>query len=297
MKTPLFVGSSVAIITPFKDGQVDYDRLGKQIDFQIAGGTAALTVCGTTGECATQDVEEHSKVVEFCVRYAAGRIKIIAGSGSNDTNTALYLARRAKESGADGILMVTPYYNKTSQQGLVKHFTYVADRVDIPMVLYNVPSRTTLSCTAETYYELSKHPNINGVKEASADCALVARTLALCGDDLHIWSGEDSFTLAAMALGAKGTISVIGNILPKFVSDLCRLCLDGNFTEARALNIRYSELTSAMFYEVNPVPVKTAMRLLGRDSGELRLPLCEMYPANLERLKGAMRAAGLAINE
>jgi 4-hydroxy-tetrahydrodipicolinate synthase len=297
MKTPLFEGSSVAIVTPFKDGKVNFDKLAELIDFQIDGGTASIVICGTTGESATQTLEEHAETVDFCIKHTNGRIPVIAGAGSNDTQAALYLCRHAEKSGADGLLIVTPYYNKATQKGLIRHYNYLADRVNIPIILYNVPSRTSVGFTAETYYELSKHPNIIGVKEASADVNLVSKTMALCGDDLIFWSGDDSFGLPLMALGGKGIISVLANILPKVVSDLCALCLKGDYETARKLNMRYVDLMSAMFYEVNPIPVKTAMNLLGMDVGELRLPLCEMEPANLEKLKKSMLKAGLTLQE
>lgn len=295
MKKPLFEGSSVAIVTPFKDGRVNFEKLAELIDFHIENGTASIVVCGTTGECSTQSLEEHAETVDFCVKHTNGRIPVIAGTGSNDTEAALFLCREAEESGADGLLIVTPYYNKTTQKGLVRHYTYLADRVNIPIILYNVPARTGLTFTAETYYELSKHPNINGVKEASGDYNLVSKTMALCGDELYFWSGDDSFGVPCMALGGKGIISVIANILPRVVADICDFCLKGDFENGRRLHIKYFELFNAMTYEVNPIPVKTAMNLLGMDVGELRMPLVEMEPANLERLKKAMLAAGLAL--
>jgi 4-hydroxy-tetrahydrodipicolinate synthase len=295
MKNLLFTGSAVAIVTPFKDGNVNFDKLAELIDFQIDGGTASIVICGTTGESATQTLEEHAETVDFCIKHTNGRVPVIAGAGSNDTEAALYLCRSAEKSGADGLLIVTPYYNKTTQKGLIKHYNYLADRVNIPIILYNVPGRTGIGFTAETYYELSKHPNIIGVKEASADINLVTKTMALCGDDLYFWSGDDSFGLPCMALGGKGIISVLANFLPRVIADLCDLCLAGDYENARKLNFKYIELMSAMFYEVNPIPVKTAMNLLGMDVGDLRMPLCEMEPNNLEKLKKAMIKAGLSL--
>ena len=293
MKTPVFTGSGTAIVTPFKNGSIDFDKMAELIDLQYAGGTSAIIVCGTTGENATQPLDEHEKLVDFCVKHNAGRMKIIAGVGSNDTMTSIRLATSAKASGADGILMVTPYYNKTSQTGLVKHFSYVADRVDIPMIVYNVPSRTSIGLKAETYKILSQHPNINGVKEASGDFSLFSRTRALCGDDLYIWSGNDDNTVPMMSMGAVGVISVVSNIMPAVVTKLCDLCFAGNFKEASALYFKYAELFAAMFIEVNPIPVKTAMNLLGMDVGHFRLPLCDLAPENLETLKRVMRDAEL----
>lgn len=295
MKTPLFEGSSVAIVTPFKDGKVNYNKLEELIEFQIENDTASIVVCGTTGESATQSLEEHAETVDFCIKHVNGRIPVVAGAGSNDTQAALYLCQEAEESGADGLLVVTPYYNKTTQKGLIKHFTYLADRVNIPIILYNVPSRTGIGFTAETYYELSKHPNINGVKEASADINLMSRTMAMCGDELHFWSGDDSFGVPCMALGGKGIISVMANLLPRVISDICDFCLKGDYESGKNLHIKYIEMMNAMFYEVNPIPVKTAMNLMGMDVGELRMPLCDMESRNLEKLKKAMLNAGLQL--
>lgn len=295
MKTPIFTGSCTAIVTPYHNGTIDYDKMGEYIDFQYEGGTAALVVCGTTGEAATQTIEEHEQLIDFCVKKNAGRMKIIAGIGSNDTNTAFELAVAAKSCGADATLMVTPYYNKTSQRGLVQHFTYVADRVDIPMILYNVPSRTSIGIAADTYAILAKHPNINGVKEASGDFSLISRTIKLCGDDLNIWSGNDDNTLALMAMGGKGVISVFTNILPKPMAEMCKLCLEGNFVAAREIHNKYSNLFHDLFLETNPIPVKTAMNLMGMDAGELRLPLWEMAPANVEKLKATLVEVGVEL--
>ena len=293
MKTPIFTGSSVAIVTPFRAGKIDYTKLAELIDAQIAGGTAAITICGTTGESSTQTLEEHIAAVDFCVKHVNGRVKVVAGSGSNDTMAALLLSQEAEKSKADALLIVTPYYNKATQAGLVKHFTYVADRVSTPIILYNVPSRTGVSFTQDTYKELSKHPNINGVKEASSDFSLIAKTLAACGDDLNIWSGNDDETVAMMAIGAKGVISVAANVVPAVMADMTRLCLEGDFKSAAALQLKYLDLMNKLFIEVNPIPVKTAMNLMGMDVGELRLPLCEMDPANLDKLRKSLDNMGL----
>lgn len=296
MKQPLFEGNSPAIITPFKEDFIDFEKLGELIEEQIAGGVSAITVCGTTGEASTQSIPEHLAAVEYTVKQAAGRVKVIAGTGSNDTAHALLMSKSAEISGVDGLLMVTPYYNKTSQAGLVKHYTYLADRLHVPIILYNVPGRTGLSLTAETYYELSKHPLINGVKEASGDLGLIARTRMLCGDELNIWSGNDDQIVALMSLGAKGVISVLSNICPQVVTDIAKHCLDGNFKEAAALQVKYMELIDALFIEVNPIPVKTAMNLLGKNVGPLRMPLCEMGENALAVLKKALVNAGFTLS-
>ena len=293
-KTPIFTGSCTAIITPFRaDGSINYEKMGELLDLQIAGGTSAVVVSGTTGENATQPLDEHEELMKFCTAHCAGRMKVVVGVGSNDTMTSIRLARAAEACGADGILMVTPYYNRSNPAGLIQHFSYVADRCSVPMILYNVPSRTTVHLTPEIYKILSEHPNINGVKEASGDFSLVGRTRALCGDALNIWSGNDDNTVPMMALGAKGVISVASNIVPDVVAKLCALCLDGHFEEASALYFRYAELFAKLFVAVNPIPVKTAMNLMGMDVGPLRLPLLEMTKENEAKLVAAMKGVGL----
>lgn len=292
-KTPIFKGSCTAIVTPFGDSGIDYERMAQLIDFQYDNGTAALVVCGTTGENATMTRYEHEALIEFACRHNDGRMKIIAGVGSNDTAKALGFAQCALRCGADGILMVTPYYNKATQRGLIEHFTYVADRVDVPMIVYNVPSRTGIGIALDTYIELSKHPNINGVKEASGDFSLFAATRAACGNDLFIWSGNDDNTVPMMALGALGVISVASNVVPAAVAKLCELCLDGNFLQAQQLYFKYAKLFSNLFIETNPIPVKSAMKLIGLDCGKLRLPLTELSPASLSTLSETMRSLNL----
>ncbi|MDR0839183.1 MAG: 4-hydroxy-tetrahydrodipicolinate synthase [Oscillospiraceae bacterium] len=293
LKIPVFTGSSVAIVTPFNDAGVDYDAFGRIIDEQIAGGTDAITVCGTTGESSTQSLEEHIAVVDFAVKHVNYRVPVIAGAGSNDTDAALMLSLEAEKSGADGLLLVTPYYNKATQRGLIEHFTYIADRVKTPIILYNVPSRTGMSFTAATYKTLSAHPNINGVKEASSNFSLIAQTVAACGEELNIWSGNDNETVAMMALGARGIISVAANVIPEAMARIADSCLEGAFKRATAMQSMYLELMDALFIEVNPIPVKTAMNLMGKDVGKLRLPLCDMEPGNLEKLKTALKNLGL----
>ena len=294
-KTPIFKGSCTAIVTPFGENGIDFDRMAELIDYQYDNGTAAVVVCGTTGENATMSRYEHEELIEFVCRYNNKRMKIIAGVGSNDTAKALGFAKCALRCDADGILMVTPYYNKATQEGLIKHFTYVADRIDLPMIVYNVPSRTSIGIKLQTYKELSKHPNINGVKEASADFSLFAATRAECGNDLFIWSGNDDNTVPMMALGALGVISVASNVVPAAVAKLCSLCLDGDFEQAQQLYFKYSRLFSDLFIETNPIPVKAAMKLIGLDCGALRLPLTEISPQNLERLSETMRGCGIGI--
>lgn len=293
MKTPVFLGSGTALVTPFKDKSIDYEKLKELIEFQISCGTSAIIVCGTTGENATMSVAEKESVIDYTTDCVSGRIKVVAGIGGNDTKKALKMAKSAEKSGVDGHLMVTPYYNKTSQKGLVEHFTYVADRTEKPIILYNVPSRTGIGIALETYKELSKHPNINGVKEASGNISLAAQTMAACGDELNVWSGNDEETVPMMALGAKGVVSVASNIVPDVVSQLCQLCFNEEFTDASQLYFKYAELFSSLFVEVNPMPVKTAMGWLGLCSGEVRLPLTEMSETSKVALRESMRKVGL----
>ena len=295
VKVPVFKGSCTAIVTPFSEHGVDYERLKKNLEFQYENGTSAVVVCGTTGENATHTPNEHDELVRVTVRTVNGRMKVIAGIGSNNTENALRAAENAKYSGADAVLMVTPYYNKTTQKGLVEHFSYVADRVDIPMILYNVPSRTGIGITADTCKVLSQHPNINGIKEASGDIALAARIRSLCGDDLYIWSGNDDCTIPLMSLGALGVISVASNIVPGAVAKLCALCLEGSYAEATEQYAKYASLFSALFIETNPIPVKAALKMMGMDSGILRLPLTEISQESFETLLKAMRDAGINV--
>ena len=293
MKTPVFTGSSVAIVTPFRNGKVDYKKLGELIDFQISAGTSAITINGTTGECSTMTLEESRATIDFCVKHVNNRCKVVAGAGSNDTQSALFLAQSAEESGADALMMVTPYYNKTTQAGLVKHFTFIADRVNVPIIVYNVPARTGMSFTAETYIELAKHPNINGSKEASGNFSLISETIAACGDDFFFWSGNDDEVVPLMSLGGKGVISVLANVVPDGVANMVKYCLDGDFKRGAELQLKYYNLIKNLFIEVSPIPVKTALNVMGMDVGELRMPLCDMSPDNLEKLKVAMTAVGL----
>lgn len=292
-KTPIFTGSCTAIVTPYLENGVDYEKYAELIDFQYAGGTSAILVCGTTGENPTHTAEEHDKLVELTVEKCKGRMKVIVGVGGYNTEHVLEQAKQAEAAGADGILMVTPYYNKTTQKGLVAHFTYVADRVSVPMIVYNVPSRTGIGVKPATYLELSKHPNINGVKEASGNIAEYALTRSMCGDDLVFWSGNDSDTVPMMSLGAKGVISVASNIIPADVARLCKLCLDGDFTAAAAEYFRLADFFDKLFIETNPIPVKAAMNLAGMNVGKLRLPLVEISEGAKAKLIESMHAIGL----
>ena len=295
VKVPVFKGSCTAVVTPFNEYGIDYERYGKNLDCQYENGTAAVVVCGTTGENATLQINEREELVRFSVNHIRGRMKVIVGIGSNNTEAALRNAENARAAGADAVLMVTPYYNKSSQTGLIRHFSYVADRVDIPMILYNVPSRTGIGIAANPYYELSRHPHINGVKEASGDMSLAVSTRSLCGDDLYLWSGNDDSTVPLMAIGALGVISVASNLLPAVVSKLCSLCLENDFRAATELYGKYAKLFSALFIETNPMPVKAAMRLMDMDSGMLRLPLTDISEENLACLRGIMRDSGLNV--
>ena len=294
MKTPVFTGSNVALITPMHpDGTINYEQLANLFEFHIANGTDAITVCGTTGESAALSDAEHRKLIEFAVKTINGRVPVIAGTGSNDTNYAVSLSKHACEAGVDALLMVTPYYNKTSQTGLVKHYEYIADRVTKPIIVYNVPSRTGLCCTAATYKELSKHPMINGIKEASSNFSLIAETLHLCGDDMNIWSGNDDEIVPTIALGGKGVISVFANILPDKCHELVSAALGGDIKKAAKMQIDYVDLMHKLFIDVNPIPVKTAMALMGFEVGPLRLPLYKLADENKNILMQSMKAVGL----
>ena len=294
MREPIFTGACPAIVTPFdQSGAINYDRFAQLIDEQIAAGVDAICAVGTTGECSTLTLREHIAAVNFCVKYVNHRVKVIAGAGSNDTSAAVYLSQHAEDSGADALLHVTPYYNKCSQEGLIRHYEYIADRTELPIILYNVPSRTGVSFTAETYRVLSQNPKINAVKEASGNLGLITHTRYLCGDDFYIWSGNDDQVVPMMSLGAKGVISVVANIAPKLMVDITHRCLEGRFEEAARLQLDHMDLIDALFCEVNPIPVKAALNLMGRDVGGLRLPLCDISPANREILRAAMVRTGL----
>jgi 4-hydroxy-tetrahydrodipicolinate synthase len=289
MSKHIFKGAGVALITPMNsDGSVNYNELGRLLEFQVENGTDAIIACGTTGEAATLTVKEHCEVLSFVCERINGRIPVIAGTGSNDTSTAIELSKSAEASGADALLSVTPYYNKTSQTGLIRHFTTIADNIDLPLILYNVPSRTGCNIKPKTYAELCKHENIVATKEANGDISSVSQTRSLCGDKLDIYSGNDDQTVPFMSLGALGVISVFSNFCPKEMHEICELCLNNNFVEAAKLNFHYVELMDIMFSDVNPIPVKTAMNLIGFNAGECRLPLVPMSYSGYHDLKDCL---------
>ena len=294
MKNTIFTGAGVAIITPMNaDGSINYDGFAENIEFQIANGTDAIIVCGTTGEASTMTDDEHIECIRFPVEKTAGRIPVIAGTGSNDTKYAVELSKIAQEKGADGLLLVTPYYNKASQKGLVAHFTAIADAVDIPIILYNIPGRTGVSIDMNTYKILGQHKNIVAVKEASGNISYTSKLIAQCGDLLDVYSGNDDIIVPMMSIGAKGVISVISNIMPKETHEITQLCLANNCEEAAKLQMKYLELINNLFIEVNPIPIKEAMNQMKMPSGPCRLPLCEMTDEHIETLKNSMKKIGL----
>ncbi len=293
MKEPVFTGSGVAMITPFTEDKIDFDAFAALIDMHLQKKTDAIIVCGTTGEASTLLDNERRDLISFCVREVSGRIPVIAGTGSNSTERTISLSQEAEELGADGLLVVTPYYNKTTQQGLQRHYKAIASAVALPIILYNVPGRTGLCCAAETYAALAEADNIIGVKEASGNFDLIQRTRLLCPRDFSIWSGNDDDTAAICLLGGQGVISTAANVIPEEMHKLCALCAKDHFREAGQLQLKLKNLISALFCEVNPIPVKTALHLMGLCSGELRLPLCEMGEENRRRLQQAMENLGL----
>ncbi len=294
MKKPVFTGAGVAIITPFKEsGEINYEEFGRIIDHQIGHGTDAIIVCGTTGEASALPDKEHKEAVKWCCEYVNHRVPVIAGVGSNYTEYAIELTKFAAECGADAGLSVTPYYNKTSQRGLVAHFNAIADSSDLPIILYNVPSRTGVCFTADTYYELSKNPNINGIKEASGNFTLIAETISKCGDEMNIWSGNDDQIVPLMALGGKGVISVLSNVEPQGTHDMVQLCFENRYPEAAKLQAKYHSLIDALFCEVNPIPVKKAMELIGWNTGALRLPLVDPTEEHIAYIKAELERAGV----
>ncbi|MCD8390537.1 MAG: 4-hydroxy-tetrahydrodipicolinate synthase [Firmicutes bacterium] len=291
-KTAPFTGSGVAIITPFDGMKTNYDALGELIEMHIAKKTDAIIICGTTGEASTMPDSEHLAAIEYTVKKAAGRIPVIAGTGSNETAHAIELSKEAEKLGADALLQVTPYYNKTTQKGLIAHFTAIAEAVSIPIILYNVPSRTGLNIAVETLKELAKVPNIVGIKEASGNISYTAKVAAEV-PELNIYSGNDDMIVPIMSLGGKGVISVVANIMPEETHNICQYYLDGEVEKSRELQLKMLDLINKLFIEVNPVPVKTAMNLLGYNAGNLRLPLVDMEEKNLEALKKALSDIGL----
>jgi len=293
LKNPVFKGLCTAIITPFTTDGIDFDALEKQLDFQIRNNTDAILVAGTTGEVSTLEIHEYEALVDFCIKQAGAKTKVIAGIGGNNTAQACKRAILSQKLGAHAVIMTAPYYNKSTQEGLVQHFCYVADRVDIPLITYNVPSRTGIGISPESYERLALHPNINGVKEASGDISLIGKIRARCGDDFYIWSGNDDNTVPIMALGGIGIISVASNVIPKQVGALAKMCLAGKFEKATAQYIAMSDFFEKLFIETNPIPIKKAMQLLGMDSGIMRLPLIEMSVSGTEKLSESMRALNI----
>ncbi|MGN1203389.1 MAG: 4-hydroxy-tetrahydrodipicolinate synthase [Eubacterium sp.] len=294
MKNPIFTGAAVAIITPMNaDGSVNYDEFARFIDFQIENGTDAIVVCGTTGESSTLKVVEHNAAIKWCVEYVNHRIPVIAGTGSNSTACAIDISKEACDAGADALLLVTPYYNKTSQRGLIAHYTAIHDATNLPIILYNVPSRTGLNIAPETAYELSKLPRINGIKEASGNLEQVEKIRQLCGDELNIWSGNDDQIYDIMERGGKGVISVLSNICPQETHDIVQKYLDGDKAGSKAMMDKYLNLAKAMFVDVNPIPVKEAVSLIGFNAGPCRLPLIEMDDKNKAYVKATMEEYGL----
>lgn len=293
MKKPIFKGAATALITPFRDGKVDKKAFAAIIEEQISAGISALVVCGTTGEAATMTDDEQIDTIDFAVRTAGGRVPIIAGAGSNNTAHAIDLCKRSVAVGADALLCVTPYYNKTSQAGLVQMYAAIADSVDKPIILYNVPSRTGVNIEPKTYASLADHPNIYAIKEASGNFSKLAETVSLVGSKLAVYSGNDDQTVPIMSLGGLGVISVLSNVLPKQTSEMCRLCLDGRFDEGAALQLKYIPLINALFSDVNPIPAKEAMAMLGKCSPDLRLPLVGMSDEKRAALREELEKVGL----
>ena len=294
MKKPVFTGAAVVIIIFMRaDGSVDYEELGRIIDDQIDNGTDAIVICGTTGESPTMTDEEHTACIRYAVKKTAGRVPVIAGTGSNDTKYAIWLSRQAQADGADALLLVTPYYNKTSQAGLIAHYTAIADAVDLPCILYNVPSRTGCNLTAASLKQLAKHPNINAVKEASGNISQVAEIAAACGEELNIYSGNDDQIVPLLALGGKGVISVLSNVAPRYTHDICAKWFAGDTAGSLAMQLAALPLCKALFADVNPIPVKWAMNRLGWHAGACRLPLVAPDEAVQAQLDSALRAFGL----
>lgn len=278
-------GSIVAIVTPFKNGKVDEKALGNLIEWHIAQGTAAIVPCGTTGESATLDYDEHYRVIEFTIEVVNKRVPVIAGTGANSTDETIMITEKARKYGADAVLLVTPYYNKPTQEGLYRHYKAVAETVDIPVVLYNVPGRTGVNMLPGTVARLAEVKNIVAIKEATGDMKQVSEIIRLCGDRITVISGDDFTTLPLLALGGKGVISVSANVAPKDVSEMCACWEKGLYEEARKIHYRLEPLNQAMFIETNPIPVKTALAMMGKIQEEFRLPLCEMSSANKEKLR------------
>lgn len=289
----MFKGSIVAIVTPFKEGKVDEETYRKLIEFQIENGTSAIVPCGTTGESATLSMEEHSRVIDIAVEAVSKRVPVIAGTGGNSTSEAIELTEHAKKAGADATLQVTPYYNKPTQEGLFQHFKAIAKAVPLPQVLYNVPGRTSVNMLPETVARLADLPEVVAIKEASGSLGQMAEIVNLAGDNITLLSGDDNVTLPVLSIGGKGVVSVVANIVPRDTADMVNAWEQGDSKKAKALFYKLFPLCQAMFYETNPIPVKTSLALMGQVQDEMRLPLVPMAPANLEKLKGALKEYGL----
>jgi 4-hydroxy-tetrahydrodipicolinate synthase len=289
----MFKGSIVAIVTPFKGGEVDEEAYRELIEFQIENNTSAIVPCGTTGESATLNIKEHNRVVDIAIDAVKKRVPVIAGTGGNSTSEAIELSAHAKKAGADATLQVTPYYNKPTQEGLYLHYKAIADAVALPQVLYNVPGRTSVNMLPETVARLAKIPEIVAIKEASGNIGQMAEIVWLAGEDITLISGDDNLTLPILSIGGKGVISVVANIVPRDTADMLTAWEDGNFEKAKEMFFKLFPLCQAMFYETNPVPVKTSLALMGKIRDELRLPLAPMAPANLEKLKKALESYGI----
>jgi 4-hydroxy-tetrahydrodipicolinate synthase len=286
-------GAIVAIVTPFKKGRLDQEAYRELIEFQIKGGTQGIVPCGTTGESATLSHEEHKKVVEICIDQVKKRIPVIAGTGSNNTAEALDFTKHAQKAGADAALMITPYYNKPTQEGLYQHYKFIAAKTKIPIVVYNVPTRTSVNLLPETVARLAKIPNIVGIKEATGDLKQCSKVLELCGDKFTVLSGDDFTVLPLLAVGGKGVISVVSNVAPKDMAGMCNAFFAGDLAKARKLHYKMFPLMEAMFYETNPAPAKTALKMMGKITGEVRQPLCPMSAANETRLQQVLKKYGL----
>ncbi|NLB16872.1 MAG: 4-hydroxy-tetrahydrodipicolinate synthase [Clostridiales bacterium] len=292
-KTRIFTGAGVAVVTPFKDGAIDYEALGRIIDWQIENKTDAIVVAGTTGEGSTLTDEEHKEIIRYSVEYVAGRVPVIAGTGSNDTDYAISLSKYACEVGADALLLVSPYYNKATPGGLIKSFSAIEAATDKPIILYNVPSRTSCNITLPVYKELAKHERIVAVKEASGNITQIAELAAECGGSLDIYSGNDDHIVPVLSLGGIGVISVLSNVMPRETHDIVELWNTGRVKESAIIQLKLMDLINALFCEVNPIPVKAAMAEMGWCGNEIRLPLTEIEPEHKEKLLGAMRRHGL----
>lgn len=294
MKEPIFTGAAVAIITPMnEDGSVNYEEFERFVDWQLENGTDAIVICGTTGESSTLDVDEHLECIKWCIDYVNGRCKVIAGTGSNSTKTAIEMSKEACEYGADALLLVTPYYNKTSQRGLIAHYTAIHDATDKPLILYNVPSRTGVNILPETAAEIAKLERVNGIKEASGNLDQIAKLHELCGDELNIWSGNDDQIVDVMERGGYGVISVLSNVCPQETHDIVAKYLEGDIEGSKALMDKYQKLAKLLFCDVNPIPAKEAVNLIGYKAGHCRLPLIDMTDENKALMKQTLEEYGL----